>query len=130
MSWKEWRKHTLYIAKFDHDEEDEDGNVISVYSTPEYLGKFNIQPLSASNSVAYGGIELQEFGNRVNRIKKVYLEYDEYYGRLHENDLAYLDNITPEGETVNGQNANYTVYSVRPQNRRIAVFFQKLPNKE
>lgn len=73
---------------------------------------------------------MQEFGNRVNRIKKVYLEYDEYYGRLHENDRAYLDNVTPEGETIYGDKANYIVYSVRPQNRRIAVFFQKLPDEE
>ena len=37
--------------------------------------------------------------------------------------------FVPEGEEVYGDNANYKVDSVRNQNRKIAIYFEKLPNK-
>ena len=46
-----------------------------------------------------------------------------------EKELAYLDRITPEGEKVNGDKANYKIDSVREQNKKIAIYFEKLPNK-
>ena len=49
-----------------------------------------------------------------------------YDNKFKEFDLAYLDGATPEGETINGANANYRIYSVQPQNVVIRVFFIKL----
>ena len=48
---------------------------------------------------------------------------------IKENDLAYLDGATPENEKNNGDNANYRVDSIRKQNRKIAIYFEKLPSK-
>ena len=48
---------------------------------------------------------------------------------IKENDLAYLDGATPENEEIYGDNANYRVDSVRYQNKKVAIYFEKLPNK-
>lgn len=117
-----WKKKDLYIASFLKDEYDDEGNKISTYAKPEYIGKENIQPLSGESDVA-------EYGTRVTKMQKVLLDYDKYLGKFKENDLAYLDGITPKGEQVNGTNANYKIDSVRNQNKKIAIYFEKLPNK-
>lgn len=117
-----WKKKDLYIASFIKDEYDDEGNKISTYSKPEYIGKENIQPLSGESDIA-------EYGARVTKMQKVLLDYDKYLGKFKENDLAYLDGITPKSEQVNGDNANYRIDSVRNQNKKIAIYFEKLPNK-
>lgn len=117
-----WKKKDLYIASFVKDEHDDEGNKISTYSKPEYIGKENIQPLSGESDIA-------EYGTRVTKMQKVLLDYDKYLGKFKENDLAYLDGITPDGEQVNGDNANYRIDSARNQNKKIAIYFEKLPNK-
>ena len=117
-----WKKKDLYVASFLKDEYDDKGNKISTYSKPEYIGKENIQPLSGESDIA-------EYGTRVTKMQKVLLDYDKYLGKFKENDLAYLDGITPDGEKVNGDNANYRIDSVRNQNKKIAIYFEKLPNK-
>lgn len=117
-----WRKKTLYIASFLKDEYDDEGNQISTYAEPIFIGKENIQPLSGTS-------EVQEYGTKVSKMQKVLLDYDKYLGKFKENDLAYLDGTTPEGEDVFGDNANYRIDSVRNQNKKIAIYFEKLPNK-
>lgn len=117
-----WKKKDLYIASFLKDEYDDEGNKISKYAKPEYIGKENIQPLSGESDIA-------EYGEKVEKMQKVLLDYDKYLGKFKEKDLAYLDRITPEGEQVNGDKANYKIDSVREQNKKIAIYFEKLPNK-
>ena len=119
---KKWKKKDLYIASFLQDEYDDEGNKISTYAKPEYVGKENIQPLSGKSDVA-------EYGTRVNKMQKVLLDYDKYLGKFKEKDLAYLDGITPKDEQVHGDNANYRIDSARNQNKKIAIYFEKLPNK-
>lgn len=122
MSRSEWKKKTLYIASFIEDSLDDYGNKITVYDKPEFIGKENIQSLS-------GSTDIEEYGNKVSKMQKVLLDYDKYLGKFKENDLAYIEDTTPEGEEVFGDNANYRIDSVRNQNRKIAIYFEKLPNK-
>lgn len=122
MSRSKWKKKSLYIANFIEDSLDDYGNKISIYNKPEFIGKENIQPLS-------GSTDIEEYGNKVSKMQKVLLDYDKYLGKFKENDLAYIEDTTPEGEEVFGDNANYRIDSVRNQNRKIAIYFEKLPNK-
>ncbi len=117
-----WKKKSLYIASFLKDEYDDEGNTISTYAEPQFIGEENIQSLSGTS-------EVQEYGTKVSKMQKVLLDYDQYLGKFKENDLAYIEDTTPEGEEVYGDNANYRVDSVRNQNTKIAIYFEKLPNK-
>lgn len=150
-----WKKKDLYIASFLQDEYDDDGNKISTYSKPEYIGKKNIQPLSGQSDIA-------EYGARVTKMQKVLLDvnfkiinknkvkdidslsvkeldkmavksltlkYGDKKITIQENDLAYLDGASPTNEKIHGDNANYRIDSVRYQNKKIAIYFEKLPNK-
>ncbi len=152
---RKWRKKDLYIANFLRDEYDDEGNKISTYDKPIYIGKENIQPLSGQSDIV-------EYGTRVTKMQKVLLDtnfkiknnnkvknidglpvkeldvmtvksltlkYNDQKITIKENDLAYLDGAIPESEQVNGDNANYRVDSVRYQNKKIAIYFEKLPNK-
>ena len=100
---------------------DDYGNEIKVYDTPqEYY--FNIQPVSSLNTS-----EIQSFGENAERMKVALItNRAKYDNKFKEFDCAYLDGVTPDGESVNGQNANYRVYSVQPQNVAIRVFFIKI----
>ncbi len=117
-----WKKKSLYIASFIKDEYDNEGNKISTYAKPEFIGEENIQSLS-------GYTDVQEYGNKVVKMQKVLLDYNKYLGKFKENDLAYIEDKTPDEEQVYGDNANYRIDSVRNQNRKIAIYFEKLPNK-
>ena len=122
MSRSKWKKKSLYIASFIEDSLDDYGNKITIYTEPVFVGEENMQPLS-------GSTDIEEYGNKVSKMQKVLLDYDKYLGKFKENDLAYIEDTTPEGEEVYGDNANYKVDSVRNQNRKIAIYFEKLPNK-
>ena len=122
MSRSKWKKKSLYIASFIEDSLDDYGNKITIYDEPVFVGEENIQPLS-------GSTDIEEYGNKVSKMQKVLLDYDKYLGKFKENDLAYIEDTTPEGEEVFGDNANYRIDSVRNQNRKIAIYFEKLPNK-
>ena len=99
------------------------GNEIKVYDEPqEYF--FNIQPV---NTLTANAAEIQSFGENANKMKvAVITNRKKYEGKFKDFDCAYLDGVTPEGETIHGQNANYRIYSVQPQNVIIRVFFIKL----
>lgn len=122
MSRSKWKKKSLYIASLLEDNFDEHGNTISTYNEPVFIGLENIQPLN-------GSTDIEEYGNRVSKMQKVLLDYDKYIGKFKENDLAYIEDTTPKGEKVYGDNANYCINSVRNQNRKIAIYFEKLSNK-
>lgn len=112
-------KSKLYIAKKLESIEDEFGNEITNYDKPiKYF--FNVQPASTAS-------EIQAFGELAKSMKvAVITEKDKYLNKFKEFDLAYLDGITPDNESINGINANYRVYAVQPQNAIIKVYFIKL----
>lgn len=114
-----WKKKPLYIASLIREDEDDYNNKYPVYSRPIDLGLQNIQP-TTSNS------DIQAFGLKVYEMQRVFLDYDQFLGKIKPNDLAYLDGATPLGEKVNGENANYRVYSVLNQNKKICIYFERL----
>ena len=116
-------KTTCYIASKLESTEDEEGNEITQYDTPKkYV--FNIQPFVNSS---IDGSEILAFGEHAERMKvAVVTQRDKYKDTFKEFDLAYLDGATPEGETYNGENANYRVHLVAVQNMIIRIFFTKL----
>lgn len=116
MSKRKCRKKDLYVAKFTNENLEEN---IREYEKPKYYGKFNIQPLSGESDVV-------EYGSRVSKMQRMFVDYDKYLNIFKEGDLAYLEGVTPTDEKINGDNANYRVCSVRGQNRKIAIYFEKI----
>jgi hypothetical protein len=95
-----------------------DGNEIATYSIPVAY-RITVQPVS-------GYLDVQTYGTRVQKMYKAVIDSARFKGIFCEGDKAYLEGATPTGETVNGQNANYLVISVRPQYKAIQVYFEKL----
>ncbi len=116
--FENWNK-PCYIARVKEIKEDEEGNQIKVCYEPEKYS-FNIQNAS-------GYLDVTEYGEEVSKMKKAIILMD-YNGKFKEGDIAYLDGVTPDGETENtyGINGNYIIDSVRPQNLAIAIYFKKL----
>lgn len=111
-------KETIYISKKLNPTLDTNNNQIQNYDIPVKY-KFNIQPISADS-------ETREFGELTNRMKVAIANKNIYQNKFNEFDLAYLDGNNPTGETKNGHNANYRIYSVRPQNSIIKIYFLKI----
>ena len=112
-------KSKCYIGSKLESTFDDAGNEITVYGTPE-KHFFNIQPVTSTS-------DIQEFGEIANKMKvAVITDRNKYEGKFKEFDCVYLDGATPDGETINGQNANYRIYAVQNQNVIIRVFFVKL----
>lgn len=82
----------------------------------------NVQPISSYS-------DMQEFGERAEQIQKAVIEYDKYFGKFKEFDVAYLDGVNPDEEAINGANANYRLYPPRNQNKVIQIYFTRLVNK-
>ncbi|MCI9585261.1 MAG: hypothetical protein HFH45_01335 [Bacilli bacterium] len=114
-----WNK-TIYIASKLGEVEDDYGNMVITYDKPIKY-EFNVQPTLSE-------VELMEFGEKASMIQKAIIPI-RYKGIFHENDVAYLDDVTPEGEIKNGANANYRLYPPRNQNRAIAIYFERLIGK-
>lgn len=129
MAWRTWYKKDLWIATLQSDGEDDYRMRVSIYDTPEYIGKFNIQPLSGQSTSAFGNTIQRDFGDKVEKMQSVLLDYDKYLNRFHEDDLAWI-NISPDEEDTTGYSANYRIVSIRNQNRKIAIYFEKLIDKE
>lgn len=119
MSIKNWKK-PIYIANKIKTDLDEFANEIIVYDKPK-LYKFNVQPLSSD-------VDLKEFGEKANMIQKAVIPIS-YDGVFKENDVAYLNGVTPNGELKNGDKANYKLYPPRPQNMVITIYFERLAGK-
>ena len=112
-------KSKCYIGSKLESEFDDYGNEITVYGTPE-KHRFNIQPVTSTS-------DIQVFGEIANKMKvAVITNRKKYEGKFKEFDCAYLDGASPEGETINGEKANYRIYAVQNQNVIIRVFFIKL----
>ena len=118
----EMAKKTIYIAKKSGYITDTTGNEIPTYSEPVAY-RANVQPLS-------GYMDIQSYGEKIDKMYKAVLNSNEFVDVFNEGDKAYLGGITPDGETVNGENANYLVVSVRTQFRIIQVYFEKIQKGE
>lgn len=59
-------------------------------------------------------------------MQKAVINKKDYEGKFKEFDKAYLDDVTPDKETVNGSNANYELYPPRNQNKVIVIYFKRL----
>ena len=116
-------KSKCYIGSKLNSTFDDNGNEIKIYDEPqEYF--FNIQPV---NTLTANAAEIQSFGENANKMKvAIITNRAKYDNKFKEFDCVYLDGATPENETVNGQNANYRIYSVQPQNVAIRIFFIKI----
>ena len=114
---KDWNK-TIWIARKLSEKEDDYGNSIPVYEKPQKY-EMNVQPISSS-------VDIKEFGENANLVQKTVIEYNKYFGKFKEFDVAYLDGANPTGEKVHGENANYRLYSPRNQNRVIVIYFERL----
>lgn len=115
------RYEKVYVAKKIDSVTDDYGNVIPKYNKPLEF-KMNVMPLTES-------IDIQAFGENSNAIKVTVLDYETYKDKFKDFDLAYLEGKTPRGETENGEKANYVI-TVRPQNKIIKLFFQKIVKGE
>ncbi len=112
---RQWNK-TIWIAKRIPNEVDKYGR--PKYEKPvEY--QWNVQPVSAED-------ELHEFGQNAYLMQKALIEYKKYFGKFKEFDVAYLDGVTPKGETVNGSKANYRLLPPRNQNKCIRIYLEKI----
>ena len=118
---KKWNKK-IWIARKIGSQEDDYGNEIAVYDTPQ-MYMMNVQPISSQADIA-------EFGERAKQTQKAVIEFNKYYGKFKEFDVAYLDGTTPNEEKVNGQNANYRLYPPRNQNKVIVIYFEKITDKK
>ncbi|MEG0552434.1 MAG: hypothetical protein RR533_02730 [Carnobacterium sp.] len=108
----------IWIAPFIREYTGVDSNLYKVYGAPFQL-KCSINSLN-------GDYEFTMYGERVNRMCKIMPNFDEYYSKIHEKDRAYLYGASPTGEIANGDNANYYVKNVLPQNIKMTVYLEKL----
>ena len=122
--FQNWNKD-LYIANKKDVTLDDYGNEIVTYDTPFYFGKVNYQPLTKKDLEAY----IKVYGETQNSIISLLIDYTED-GRFKAFDLAYLYGATPNGEQVNGANANYIVRSYKPQNTKIMVIFEEIVKED
>ena len=72
---------------------------------------------------------MKAYGETQNSIVSVLIDYIDD-GKFETFDLAYLYGASPEGEEVNGENANYIVRSYKPQNTKIMVIFEEIVKEE
>ena len=111
-----WAKK-LYIASKTGVDLDDEGNEISTYSEPiKYM--FNYRGIKSN-------AELVEFGEKASITQRMVIDR-KYEGYFKEFDVAYLYGATPEGEQVNGDNANYVLLPPRIGNSVIIIYMQKI----
>lgn len=118
--FENWNKD-LYIATKKRITHDEYNNEIIEYNEPFYFGKVNYEPMTWRELQSY----MSAFGETKKNIVGALIDYKDK-GKFGEFDLAYLYGATPDGETINGANANYIVKSFKPQNTRILVVFEHI----
>lgn len=118
---KSWNKEIWIASKNEKSELDDYGNPIQKYEKPKKY-KINVQPISSE-------ADIQEFGENAKEMQKAVIEYNKYFGKFKEHDVAYLDGITPKNEKHYGDNANYRLYPPRNQNKCIVIYFHRLTAK-
>ena len=113
-----------YIAKRSEELSFDDyGNAIPQYEKPNSEPyKWNIQPVQMDSYT-------DSFGEKLIRMKVAMLvgeEAERYKNSFQEYDLAYLEGANPSNEKVIGENANYKIYAIRPQNVALLIYFEKI----
>ena len=114
-------KKPLYIAKKKEVDLDDYGNEIVKYDTPFYFGMVNYQPLVGNDLEAY----IRTYGETNRSIIRLLIDYTNK-DVINQFDLAYLYGVNPKEELINGQNANYTVKTVKMQNTKIMILFEEI----
>lgn len=112
----------IYIAHKIGTNKDKNGNDYAVYDKPKKY-HFNVQPVTSDTELAtYGLVGIQSMRAICSR--------DEYENVFKEGDVAYLDGTTPEGETMNGEKANYYIKG-NPLNQNLltVIYFAKFMTK-
>lgn len=122
--FKNWNKK-IYISTKLPSEYDLYGNEINIYDTPFYLGMHNYQPLKERELYAY----MSYFGETKHKLIRLLLDI-KHEGKIKEFDKVYLYGATPKDEKINGQNANYYVKSIVPQNTKILIIFEEIIKEE
>lgn len=113
-------KQRLYIASQIMDDELVDSHGNRPFDKPFLLCE-NLASVD-------GKSEKEEYGDRVRNMYKSVVMRKKWEGRIKENDVAYLDGITPDGEAQNGAYANYRIESVRNTSlNMMTIYFEKLP---
>ena len=112
------KKRTNYLASFLREDVDDNGDPINVYDMP-------IQFESSLNSLS-GSTDIAVYGDKISRMCKTMLDYEQWINSIKEKDVVYLYGATPENEDVNGCNANYKVVAALPQNLKILVYFERI----
>lgn len=126
----QWKKD-IYIAKKEKDENGQD--IVDRYGKVKYLKpkkyRFNVQPIGGTTNASSGRTDIMDYGQKTMQMQRAIVDYRTYFGVFEEDDLAYLDGKTPNGETLNGEKANYRIDAVLNQNKVIAIYFEKLTEK-
>ena len=116
---EQWSK-PIYIASKIRDDIDDLGNSISVYDIPiEY--RFNYRGVSSQ-------AEMVEFGEDAKTMLRMVIPIS-YKNQFKEFDVAYVDGVSPEGEGVNGTNANYRLLPPRNGGSVIVIYMKRINGK-
>lgn len=115
----------IYISRKKSVDYDEYNNEIVKYEEPFFLGKYNYQPLTGEELESY----MSAYGETKNKLIRLFLDI-KYINEFKEFDLAYLYDINPTGEKINGEYANYSVKTFAPQNTKIMVIFEEIIKEE
>lgn len=92
-----------------------------IYSEPKEF-KAVIAPVS-------GNHDILALGDRTFKMFRCLLPYESFMD-IKEKDKVYLhEGIKFKDEKPYGMSANYSVYSVRPQNLKTIVYFEKITKK-
>ena len=119
-----WNKD-LYIASKNGVGYDEYLNQTIIYDEPFYFGKVNYQPLTTKQMEAY----MKAYGETENQIISCLINYTDK-NKIKKFDLAYLYGANPKSEVKYGDNANYLVKAVKPQNTKIMILFEEIIKEE
>lgn len=111
----------MYISKKKSVVHDDYDNEIVIYDKPFYYGMVNYQPLVGNSLEAY----MRVYGETKSNIVRCFINKEDI-GVIREFDLAYLYGVSPKGELVYGDNANYTVRAVKEQNTKIMILFEEI----
>lgn len=111
-------KRIIYISSKLPSTEDKYGNEITNYDKAKQYS-FNISPIKDES-------EIKEFGELANKMKMATVNLFKYKDKFKDFDLAYLDGNSPKNELVNGENANYRIYTTKEQNAVLKIYFLKI----
>ena len=119
-----WNK-PIYIATKKEVVYDDYNNELVKYNEPFYFGKVNYQPLTTKQMEAF----IKTYGETENNVVCCLIDFKEK-NKFNIFDKAYLYDATPNGEKLNGDNANYLVRAFKPQNTKIMVIMEEIVKEE